>query len=108
MRSGAWPNATAAAAVQLELNDDNTIKEAGIGITAVSHVSLRVTEGEALLRGQRVTRDLVKAVAEKTSAVADPISDGRGSADYKKQVVGVLVARGIMQSMERLGLAVEA
>ena len=100
--------ATAAAAVQLELNDDNTVKEAGIGITAVSYVPLRVSKGEELLRGQRVTRELVKAVANEASEIADPMSDGRGSAEYKKDVVGVLVARGIMQSLERLGVAVEA
>jgi len=99
--------ATAAAAVQLELNDDNTVKQAGIGITAVSHVSLRVNKGEDLLAGQTVTRELIKAVAAEASAAADPISDGRGSADYKKEVVGVLVARGIMQSLERLGVSVE-
>ena len=94
--------------MQLELNDDNTVKEAGIGITAVSYVPLRVSKGEELLRGQRVTRELVKAVANEASEIADPMSDGRGSAEYKKDVVGVLVARGIMQSLERLGVAVEA
>ena len=52
--------------------------------------------------------ELVKAVAEQASELADPISDGRGSAAYKKQVIGVLVARGIMQSLERLGVALEA
>lgn len=100
--------ATAAAGVQLELNEDNTVKEAGIGITAISYVPLRVEKGEEILRGQRVTRDLIKAVAAEASAIADPISDGRGSAAYKKEVVGVLVARGIMQSLERLGVSVEA
>ena len=100
--------ATAAAAVQLELADDDTVKEVGIGITAVSYMPLRVEEAEALLRGQKVTRSLLKAVAEEASKLADPISDGRGSAEYKKEVVGVLVARGVMQSLERLGVRVEA
>ena len=100
--------ATAAAAVQLELNEDNTVKEAGIAITAVSYVALRVAEAEKLLLGQKISRDLIKAAAAEASAIADPTSDGRGSAEYKKEVVGVLVARGIMQSLERLGLKVEA
>ncbi len=100
--------ATAAAAVQLELNEDNSVKEAGIAITAVSYVALRVAEAEKLLRGQKISRELIKAVAAEASAIADPTSDGRGSAEYKKEVVGVLVARGIVQSLERLGLKVEA
>ncbi len=100
--------ATAAAAVQLELNEDGTVKEAGIGITAISYMSLRVAEGEALLRGQKVNRELIRAVAAEASKIADPISDGRGTAEYKKDVVGVLVAKGILQAMERLGMKVEA
>jgi carbon-monoxide dehydrogenase medium subunit len=100
--------ATAAAAVQLEASEDGTIQQAGIGITAVSHIALRVNKGEDMLIGQKLSRELIRAVAAEASAIANPMSDGRGSAEYKKQVVGVLVARGIMQSAERLGLQVEA
>jgi aerobic carbon-monoxide dehydrogenase medium subunit len=100
--------ATAAAAVQLEASEDGTIQKAGIGITAVSHIALRVSQGEDLLTGQKLSRELIRAVAAEASAIAEPMSDGRGSAAYKKQVIGVLVARGIMQSAERLGLQVEA
>lgn len=97
--------ATAAAAVQIEVDANGIVKEAGIGITAVSYMPLRVTKGEELLRGQKVTRDLIRAVAAETSAIADPTSDGRGSAEYKKHVVGTLVARGIIQSLGHLGIA---
>jgi carbon-monoxide dehydrogenase medium subunit len=100
--------ATAAAAVQLTVAEDGTVEEAGIGITAVSYMPLRVAAGEALLRGQRVNRELLRAVAAAASEIADPMSDGRGSAAYKKQVVGVLVARGIAKTLERLGVTVEA
>jgi carbon-monoxide dehydrogenase medium subunit len=100
--------ATAAAAVQLEVAEDGTVQQAGIGITAVGPIALRVAQGEALLKGQRLSRALIREVAAEASAIAEPMSDGRGSAEYKKQVVGVLVARGIMRSAERLGLTVEA
>ncbi len=98
--------ATAAAAVQLEVDANGVVKEAGIGITAVSHMPLRVAKGEALLRGQKITKDLIRAVAAEASAIADPMSDGRGSAEYKKHVVGTLVGRGIMQSLERIGVSI--
>lgn len=100
--------ATAAAAVQLELAEDGTIAQAGIGITAVGPMALRVARGEALLTGQRLSRALVREVAAEASAIAEPISDGRGSAEYKKQLVGVLVARGIVRAAERLGMQLEA
>ena len=100
--------ATAAAAVQLEMNADGTVKDAGIGITAVSTIALRAVKAQELLKGQKVSRDLLKSVAEEVSAIADPMSDGRGSAEYKKEVVGVLVARGIIQALERMNISVEA
>jgi carbon-monoxide dehydrogenase medium subunit len=98
--------ATAAAAVQIEVDANGVVKEAGIGITAVSYMPLRVAKAEALLRGQKVSKELIRAVAAETSALADPVSDGRGSAEYKKHVVGTLVGRGILKSLERIGVTV--
>ena len=59
------------------------------------------------INGEPITYTFREA-KDEASKIADPISDGRGSAEYKKDVIGVLVARGIMQSMERLGMSVEA
>ncbi len=98
--------ATAAAAVQLELNPDGTIKEAGLGITAVAHMPLRVVEGENLLRGQKPTMELIRAAAEEARKIADPTPDARGSAEYKKDMARVLVGRGLLKALNRLGVAV--
>ncbi|WP_027881997.1 FAD binding domain-containing protein [Meiothermus rufus] len=98
--------ATAAAAVQLELNPDGTIKEAGIGITAVAHMPLRVVEGENLLRGQKPSMELIRAAAEEARKIADPTPDARGSAEYKKDMARVLVGRGLLKALNRLGVAV--
>lgn len=98
--------ATAAAAVQIELNPDGTIKEAGIGITAVAHMALRVVEGEKLLRGQKPTMELIRAAAEEARKIADPNPDARGSAEYKKDMARVLVGRSLIKALGRLGVAV--
>lgn len=98
--------ATAAAAVQIELNPDGTIKEAGIGITAVAHMALRVVEGEKLLRGQKPTVDLIRAAAEEARKIADPNPDARGSAEYKKDMARVLVGRSLIKALGRLGVVV--
>lgn len=98
--------ATAAAAVQIELNPDGTIKEAGIGITAVAHMPLRVEEGEKILRGQKPTLELIRAAAEEARKIADPSSDARGSAEYKKDMARVLVGRGLIKALQRLNVAV--
>jgi len=98
--------ATAAAAVQIELNPDGTIKEAGIGITAVAHMALRVEQGEKILRGQKPSLELIRAAAEEARKIADPTPDARGSAEYKKDMARVLVGRGLIKALKRLKVAV--
>jgi len=51
--------------VQLTLADDGTIRDAGIAIGAVGPKATRVAAAEALLNGQKPTRDLIRAAAEE-------------------------------------------
>lgn len=96
--------ATCAAAVQLRLNEDGTIGEAGIAITAAGPQAMRVAAAEAMLVGQRPSAELIRAAAEEAPKIADPFADQRGSAEYKKDMARVLVGRGLKQSLERLGV----
>ncbi|WP_216319121.1 FAD binding domain-containing protein [Deinococcus aestuarii] len=96
--------ATAAAAVQLSLNEDGTVREAGVAITAAGSTALRVAQAEAMLRGQRPTLELLQAAAAEASTLASPMADARGSVAYKKDMARVLVLRGLKQSLSRLGV----
>jgi carbon-monoxide dehydrogenase medium subunit len=87
--------ATASAAVQLTLGDKDTCKEARIALGAVGLTAIRATEAEGALRGQRLTAKSLQAAAEAAMAACDPQPDMRGTADYKRQVVGALVKRAI-------------
>jgi aerobic carbon-monoxide dehydrogenase medium subunit len=87
--------ATAAVAVQLELDDGGTIRRAGIALTGVGATNLRAERAEALLAGAQPT-DAAFADAAKTAAEeADPVADHRGDVDYKRNVVRVFVERGL-------------
>ena len=97
--------ATCAAAVQLSLNPDGTIREAGIAITASGPIAMRVSAAEAMLVGQRPTLELLRAAAAEAPKIASPNADQRGSAEYKKDMTRVLVGRGLRQALERLGVA---
>jgi carbon-monoxide dehydrogenase medium subunit len=96
--------ATAAAAVQLSLNQDGTIRQAGIALSAAGPCAVRVPEAEALLAGRKPSADLVAAAAAAASKRSEPQADLRGSVEYKKNLAGVLVARGLRQALERLGV----
>lgn len=98
--------ATAAAAVQLSLNANGTVREAGIALSAAGPCAVRVEEAERLLAGQTPTADLVRAAGEAASRRSSPQGDLRGSVEYKKNLAGVLVARGLRQALGRLGVHV--
>jgi carbon-monoxide dehydrogenase medium subunit len=96
--------ATAAAAVQVSLNQDGTIRQAGIALSAAGPCAVRVSEAEQLLAGQKPSADLIKAAADAASKRSEPQADLRGSVEYKKHLAGVLVARGLRQALGRLGV----
>jgi carbon-monoxide dehydrogenase medium subunit len=96
--------ATAAAAVQLSVNVDGTIRSAGVALSAAGPCALRVEEAERLLAGQKPNRDMIRAAADAASRRSSPQADLRGSIEYKKNLAGVLVARGLRQALARLGV----
>jgi aerobic carbon-monoxide dehydrogenase medium subunit len=98
--------ATAAAAVQVSLNADGTVRQAGVALSAAGPHALRVNEAEALLVGRQPTADAIRQAADAASRRSEPQADLRGSIEYKKHLAGVLVARGLRQALARLGVQV--
>jgi carbon-monoxide dehydrogenase medium subunit len=96
--------ATAAAAVQIALAEDGTIREAGIALSAAGPCAVRVADAEALLEGQKPSAELIRAAADAAAAKSEPRADLRGSVEYKKNLAGVLVGRGLRQALARLGV----
>jgi carbon-monoxide dehydrogenase medium subunit len=96
--------ATSSAAVQIALAADGTVDSVGIAIGASGPMALRVADAEALLKGQKPTADLIRAAGDAARKLADPVADLRGSADYKKNMAGVLVRRALIKSLERLNV----
>ena len=96
--------ATAAAAVQVSLNADGTIRAAGIALSAAGPTAVRVNEAERLLAGQTPTAALIQAAGAAAAKASVPQADLRGTVEYKKHLAGVLVARGLHQALARLGV----
>jgi carbon-monoxide dehydrogenase medium subunit len=96
--------ATAAAAVQVSLNADGTIRSAGVALSAAGPCAVRVDEVEKLLIGQKPSADLIRAASDAAFTRSAPQADLRGSVQFKKHLAGVLVARGLRQAFSRLGV----
>jgi carbon-monoxide dehydrogenase medium subunit len=86
--------ATAAVAVQVTL-DDGRVGQAGIGLTGVGATNLRATAAEDLLRGNEPSDEVVAEAAALAAEAAEPQTDNRGSAEYKRNVVRVFCERGL-------------
>ncbi|TMK86133.1 MAG: xanthine dehydrogenase family protein subunit M [Actinobacteria bacterium] len=89
--------ATVGVAVQLALNDGH-VATAGIGLTAVGPKNLRARDAEESLAGAEPGDAAFAKAARLAAAAAQPQSDVRGSADYKRHVVEVFVRRGLARA----------
>ena len=98
--------ATAAAAVQVSLNADGTIRAAGVALSAAGPTAVRIDATERLLAGEKPTGELIRAASDTAWHRSEPQADLRGSVEYKKHLAGVLVARGLRQAFSRLGVEV--
>jgi carbon-monoxide dehydrogenase medium subunit len=54
---------------------------------------MRAKKAEELLRGKKITDSLLKEAGEIASTEADPISDIHASAEYRQELISVLVKR---------------
>lgn len=91
--------ATVAVATQLELGDNGKVSQAGIALTAVNPKNTRASAAEAALVGETPSDDLFGEVAELAAQAAEPETNVRGTAEWKRQVVRVYTRRGLEQSL---------
>jgi carbon-monoxide dehydrogenase medium subunit len=86
--------ATAAVAVQVTL-DNGSVGQVGIGLTGVGPQNLRAAAAEDALRGSAPSDEAIERAAALAASAAEPQSDNRGTAEYKRNVVRVFCERGL-------------
>lgn len=70
-------------------------EEVRVVVGAVSGAPVRVYRAEECAMGEKLTPHIIDQVAREASRAVEPISDVRGSADYKRHIVGVLTKRAL-------------
>jgi len=83
----------ASVAVRAALDESGVCRTVRIALGAVAPIPVRAREAEGALVGHRLSPDAIAAAAGFASETAQPIDDIRGSAAYRRRVVGVIVRR---------------
>jgi carbon-monoxide dehydrogenase medium subunit len=95
--------ATAAVAVQLTLDGGGVVQKAGIGLTNVGATPVRAKSAEDALRGKKLDAATIGQAAQLAADAAQPGSDLRGPAEYKKGLIKELTKRALARAAERAG-----
>jgi carbon-monoxide dehydrogenase medium subunit len=96
-RAGDWAVVAAGASVELA---GGTIARAGIALAAAGG-DITCAAAEEALAGRTPSDELFARAAELVAASCRPVSDQRGSADYKRHVAGVLTERVLRRATAR-------
>lgn len=93
---------TVSVAVQVDLSGGE-VRKARIALGSSGPTPIRAREAEAELVGGGLTPDRVGKAAEAAVAASQPFDDQRGSAAFKRHLVGTLVRRAIGIAERRAG-----
>ena len=105
-RVGDWAVAAAGAALWLDgdLGDSGgagTVRDVGIGLTAVGAAHFHASEAEDFLRGRPATEENFAEAGRIAGANCEPSADQRGPVDYKRHLAGELTARALRRASAR-------
>lgn len=93
--------ATVSVAVVATLDSGATCKDIKLVLGAVFPTPLRSRKVEAILKGKNVDEALIMQSAEAAADESRPISDIRGSAEYRRDMVKVFTARAIREVLTK-------
>jgi aerobic carbon-monoxide dehydrogenase medium subunit len=77
--------------------------KARISLAAVAPTPVRATAAEAALEGKPLNSDLIERAVDLAAQGAKPISDQRGSAEFRRHLVRVLTRRTLTTALARAG-----
>lgn len=93
--------ATAGVAVQVTLDREGACQRVGIGLTNVGATPIKAGKAAEFLRGKKLDEVNIEQAAQLAADDAEPSSDLRGPAEYKKALVKELTRRALARAYER-------
>ena len=77
---------------------DRKCRDIRIALGSVAPIPMRAKEAEDSLRGQTISEESIQRAGHIASREVAPIDDIRGSAEYRRQMVKILVMRAINEA----------
>lgn len=93
--------AIAGVAAYLVLDAQGNVSYAGIGLTNVGPTPIKARDAEQSLLGKPLDEAAIHAAADLAAAGAQPNSDSRGPAEYKRDMVRTLTIRALRKAHAR-------
>jgi carbon-monoxide dehydrogenase medium subunit len=93
--------AIAGAAAYITLDANRNVTYAGIGLTNVGQTPIKARDAEQSLLGKPLDDASIHHAADLAAAAAQPISDSRGPAEYKRDMVHTLTVRALRKALAR-------
>jgi carbon-monoxide dehydrogenase medium subunit len=93
--------AVVGAGVSLALDDAGTVTEAYVSLGAVAPTTLLVAAAGAAIVGTTLDAAALAALDAAARAACNPISDKRGTVEYRTQIAGVLARRAAKIAYDR-------
>ena len=95
--------ATAAVAAQVTADANRAAQNVGIALTNVGPTPIKAKKAEDFLRGKKLDEANIRQASQLAADDAQPSSDLRGPAEYKKGLVKELAKRALTRAAERAG-----
>jgi carbon-monoxide dehydrogenase medium subunit len=83
----------------LVVADKGKFQDVRIALESVAPTPIRASQAEAVLKGQAFDSKLIEKAAQTAASEAKPIDDHRASAEYRREMVEVLVKRALEQAI---------
>ena len=87
-------------AVAIEREND-VCRDCRIALGSVAPKPFRTIEAEDILKGKRLTMDLIEKTSQRASEEIQPITDIRSTVEYRREVTKVIVRDAIKLAWER-------
>jgi len=87
---------TVAAAVALDIDEAGVVRGARLALGGVDATAVLADEAASSLIGAVLDEDRIRTAAALAAEHCDPTSDNRGSAGYKRDMIGVILRRGLV------------